>query len=161
MGVILIYGDNEMENLYKIIIGASASVVTYFFGGWSDALALLAFLCVLDYMLGIAAAAYEGYKFPDDPTKGINSNRGFWGIFKKFMMFSVIAILYRVDLMLELTGTLGFMVGATSFYIGNELFSLAENYGRLDLPMPKQMRSVISVLRSKSETVGENEDLKQ
>jgi phage-related holin len=88
-----------MENIYKIIIGASASIVTYFFGGWNDSLALLALLCVLDYLSGIAAAAYEGYKFLNDPTKGINSNKGFWGIFKKFLMFSVIAVLYRVDML--------------------------------------------------------------
>ncbi|WP_340004263.1 phage holin family protein [Paenibacillus sp. FSL K6-0276] len=67
----------------------------------------------------------------------------FWGIFKKFLM-CVIDVLYRVDMLLGLTGGLGFMVGGTFFYIGNEFFSLVDNYGRLQLPLPKQVKKNIA-----------------
>jgi phage-related holin len=44
------------------------------------------------------------------------------------------------------------MVGGTFFYIGNELFSLVENYGRLQLPLPEQVKKVIAVLQAKGES---------
>ena len=51
------------------------------FGGWNQSLTALAIFVVVDYVTGIAAY-YEGRKNPGDNTKGLNSNKGFWGIFK-------------------------------------------------------------------------------
>ena len=59
-----------------------------------------------------------------------------FGDLQKVLMFSVIALLYQLDKLLGLDGAFSLMAGATFFYIGNELLSLLENYGRLDLPMP-------------------------
>lgn len=142
---------NVYDVLKKLGTFAGGAIVSYLFGGWSDPLALLALCCVLDWITGVSAAAYESYKNPEDPTKGINSDRGFWGIFKKFLMFSVIAVMYRFDSMLGLEGTLSLMTGATLFYLGNEVISLAENYGRLGLPMPPQIKTLIRTLKGKSE----------
>ncbi|OZB98003.1 holin family protein [Paenibacillus sp. XY044] len=138
----------------KILNGLIASfgvVVTYAFGGWNEALSLLAILVVLDWFTGVGASLREGFKSPSDKSKGLNSNKGFMGIFKKVLMFTVIAVLYRIDSLLGLSGTLSLAVGATYFYISNELISLAENYGRLGLPMPEQFKRAISVLKTKSE----------
>nr|WP_280521188.1 phage holin family protein [Paenibacillus mangrovi] len=65
---------------------------------------------------------------------------------------TVIAILYRIGSFLGLSGTLSLAVGATYFYISNELISLAENYGRLGLQMPEQFKRAISVLKDKSKS---------
>lgn len=127
------------------------TVLTFLFGGWSQALTVLATLVVFDYATGIAAAFYEGRKNPNDKSKGLNSNKGFWGIFKKIIMFSVISVLFQIDKLLGLNGNLSLMTGATYFYIGNELISLIENYGRLNLPMPSQMKTAITALKNKSE----------
>lgn len=127
------------------------SVVTFLFGGWSQPLTVLATMVVFDYFTGLAASYYEGRKKTEDKSKGWNSNKGFWGIFKKVLMFSVIALLYQVDKLLGLNGTLSLMTGAIFFYISNELLSLIENYGRLDLPMPEQMKTAISELKNKSD----------
>lgn len=139
------------EIIRKLVVAFSGTVITYAFGGWNDALGLLALLSILDWCTGISASAYEGYKSPNDKTKGLNSNRGFWGIFKKALMFTIIALMYRFDLVLGLTSGLGFMIGATYFYILNELISLAENLGRLGVKLPSQINMIISVLSSKSE----------
>ncbi|WP_440110405.1 phage holin family protein [Paenibacillus sp. QZ-Y1] len=139
-----------MDNIHKFLLGLFVTTGTYMFGGWNDGLVLLAVLCMFDYLTGIAAAAYEGVKYPNDKTKGLNSNRGYWGIFKKFLMFMVVATLYRIDILLGLEGALSFMMGGLFFYIGNELISLTENLGRLDVAMPKQLRQAISALQVKS-----------
>ncbi|WP_340032469.1 phage holin family protein [Paenibacillus sp. FSL K6-1122] len=140
-----------MENVEKFLLGSLITIGAYMFGGWSEGLITLAILCVVDYLTGMAAAVYEGNKFPNDPTKGLSSNKGFWGIFKKFLMFLVIAILYRIDSLLGLEGNLGFMLGGLFFYIGNELISLVENLVRLDVALPKQLKQAVTVFQSKSE----------
>lgn len=146
-------GNSVYEStLFKFLTYTlGGSVVTFLFGGWNQALTVLSVFVVFDYLTGLAASYYEGRKNPDDVTKGWNSNKGFWGIFKKVLMFSVIALLYQVEKLLGLDGAFSLMAGATFFYIGNELLSLLENYGRLDLPMPPQMKTAITALKSKSE----------
>jgi len=145
-----------MENVEKFLLGSLITIGAYMFGGWSEGLITLAILCVVDYLTGMAAAVYEGNKFPNDPTKGLSSNKGFWGIFKKFLMFLVIAILYRIDSLLGLEGNLGFMLGGLFFYIGNELISLVENLVRLDVALPKQLKQAVTVFQSKSEQKAED-----
>ncbi|MWV44983.1 holin [Paenibacillus sp. HJL G12] len=142
--------------MLNAIIASFGVITTYAFGGWNEALALLAILVVLDWFSGVSASLREGFANPSDKTKGLNSNKGFLGIFKKVLMFTVIAVLYRIDNLLGLSGTLSLAVGATYFYISNELISLAENYGRLGLPMPEQFKRAISVLKAKSETKEED-----
>jgi toxin secretion/phage lysis holin len=143
---------NVYDVLKKLGIAFGGSVITYAFGGWSDALGLLAMLTIFDYITGVSASIYERMKNPNDPTKGLNSNKGFWGIFKKFLMFMVIAVMYRFDMLLGLTGNLGFMIGAVYFYMLNELISLVENLGRMDVKMPAQVKMIIGVLNTKSNT---------
>ncbi|RPK28775.1 hypothetical protein EDO6_04302 [Paenibacillus xylanexedens] len=65
-------------------------------------------------------------------------------------MFTVIAVLFRIDTLLGLNGTLSLAVGATYFYLMNEFISLLENYGRLDLPLPEQVKKAVSILKEKS-----------
>ncbi|MFI2856771.1 holin family protein [Paenibacillus sp. JSM ZJ436] len=139
------------DKVLNTIIATFGLFATYAFGGWSEALSLLAILVVLDWFTGVSASLREGVYSPLDETKGLNSSKGFIGIFKKVLMFTVIAVLYRIDSLLGLNGNLSLAVGATYFYISNELISLAENYGRLGLPMPEQFKRAISVLKTKSE----------
>lgn len=140
------------STLFKFLTyTVGGSIITFLFGGWNQSLTALAIFVVVDYVTGIAAAYYEGRKNPYDKTKGLNSNKGFWGIFKKFLMFIVIALLFQVDKLLGLNGHLSLMVGATWFYLGNELISVAENLARLDVPLPAQIKTAITALKSKGE----------
>jgi phage-related holin len=41
------------------------------------------------------------------------------------------------------------MVGAIYFYLANELISVTENYGRLGLPLPDQIKRIIAVLKDR------------
>ncbi|WP_433945345.1 phage holin family protein [Paenibacillus sp. SN-8-1] len=45
---------------------------------------------------------------------------------------------FFLESLLGLSGTLSFAVGATYFYINNELISLTESYGNLGVIMPEQ-----------------------
>ncbi|MET3209876.1 UNVERIFIED_CONTAM: toxin secretion/phage lysis holin [Paenibacillus sp. PvR008] len=145
------------ESVVKFLLYTlGGSLLTFLFGGWSEALTVLTFLVFLDYASGLAAAYVEGRKNPNDISKGWNSSKGFWGIFKKVFMFLTIGLLYRVDIMLGLTGALSLMASVTYFYIGNELISLVENYGRMGWYLPPQIKYAIRILKGK-----ENEALKE
>lgn len=147
-----------MDKYINFMFGILGSVTTYAFGGWNNWLELLLILTVLDFVTGIMASTYESLKNPNHANKGLSSKKGSFGIAKKALMFTVIFVMYRIDEILGLNGTLSLAVGATFFYISNELLSLAENYGRLSLPMPSQMKKAITILKNKS---GENSDSKE
>lgn len=127
------------QKVFYFVLAYIAIIVEYAFGSWSEALSFLCLLVAVDYLTGISASIKEG--------SGINSNKGFWGIGKKALMFVVIALLHRADVLLE-TDIL--MTGAVYFYIANELISIVENLDRLNFPMPPQLKQIIDVLKGKS-----------
>ncbi|WP_256760022.1 holin family protein [Cohnella sp. WQ 127256] len=120
------------------------AVVSFSFGLWNESLTFLLILMAIDYFTGVAAAVKEG--------SGLNSNIGFWGLFKKGLILLVMMIAHRLDLLLEIDVVMG---SAVFFYIANELLSITENYGRLGLPLPDRLKQIILVLRDRA---GEGED---
>ncbi|MNW28305.1 Holin family protein [compost metagenome] len=145
------------DKLLNLAVGIVGAIVSYAFGGWSEALALLVILTVLDWLTGLAAAVYEGCNHPEQAHTGLSSSKGFFGILKKVLMFTVIAVLYRVDSLLGLNGSLSLAAGATYFYLMNEFISLLENYGRLNLPLPEQVRRAVSILKERSRMYSKHE----
>ncbi len=140
----------QYEKIFYLAGAYFGIIATYFFGGWGESLQFLAFLVVADYVTGLIAAFMEGKQYPNDPTKGINSSKGSWGIFKKVLMFLVIGVLHRLDMLLGLEENISLMIGGMYFYLFNELVSLTENLGRVGLPIPEQLKSGISVLKKRA-----------
>jgi toxin secretion/phage lysis holin len=127
--------------LFNTMAGASASLLTYAFGGWSDLLGFFLLVIVIDYITGVSASLKEG--------KGLNSEVGFWGLCKKVLMLVVIALAHRADIVMD---TEILMIGAIYFYLANELISITENYGRLGLPLPDNIKKLIAVLKDRGES---------
>ncbi|OBZ12998.1 holin [Bacillus sp. FJAT-26390] len=121
------------------ISGLAGAAITFAFGGWAESLTLLVVAMGIDYVTGIAATIKEG--------KGLNSVFGSWGLARKGLMLLVILLTHRIDVLLELNNVT--MGGAIYFYIANELISITENYGRIGLPLPEQLRKIIEVLKEK------------
>lgn len=114
-----------------------ATIVTYLFGEWSQMLTLFFFVITIDYISGVMAAITE---------RNISSAVGFRGLIKKFAMVLIVALAYQLD---QFTGQNIIMTGAIFFFIANELVSITENYGRIGLPLPPQIKNIIKVLRDK------------
>lgn len=121
---------------------AVGSVITFAFGGWSEALTVLLVSMGVDYITGVAAALLR-----KNGPRGLSSAVGFRGLAMKGLILLVILLAYRIDLLLGTNGAV--MSGAIYFYIANELISIAENYGELGLPFPERLRSIIAVLRDR------------
>src|SRR5690606_22688023 len=110
----------------------------YFLGGWDQSLTILAFLVAADYASGVALAAKE---------KRLDSEVGYWGIVKKFLLFAIIGVAHQVDLSTGSGGTLRAL--AVGFYIINEALSFFENCIGLGLPMPPGFIDAIRRVRGK------------
>lgn len=129
-----------MEGLFKGTAAVVGAIITYLFGGWSALLGILLVFVILDYISGVAASAKEGK---------LSSSVGLWGIGKKVSIFAIVAIAYLVDCALN-TGTVT-RDAAIWFYLANELISILENAGRLDVPLPPMLEKTIAVLKSKGD----------
>lgn len=125
---------------FNTLIGIGGAVANYMFGGWTELTQLLFLVMALDYVTGIAASIKTG--------KGLNSEKGFWGIWKKGLIIVIVMVGHRFDLLL---GTDMFMVGFIYFYLANELISITENCGLLGLPLPGAIRKLIEVLKDKGD----------
>jgi toxin secretion/phage lysis holin len=124
--------------LYDFPATVAGTFISFSFGKWSDLLSFFMLTICMDYSTGLAASIKE--------NKGFSVKTAFWGLINKLLMLLIIMLGHRMDLLL---GTQVVMIGAIYFYLANELLSITENYGRLGLPLPDQVKRVIHILKSK------------
>lgn len=138
-----------MERWEMVIKWGAAAVggfTSFLYGGWSTLLTALAVIVAVDYISGLAAAYKEGKDNPNDETKGLNSEVGFWGLAKKGLMFLIVGMAHHIDIILDVNVL---MVGSIYFFIANEIISISENLGRAGINFPDQLKDVITVLKGK------------
>ena len=93
---------------------------------------LIALVCI-DYLTGVMAAILEGK---------LSSELGFRGIFKKVLIFILVAIANMVDVYLIKNGS-AIRTAVIFFYISNEGISILENASKIGLPIPENLKSVL------------------
>ncbi len=113
----------------------------YFLGG-SDGLiyALIAFVSI-DYITGVMAAIAE---------RKLSSEIGFRGIFKKVLIFLLVAVGNIIDNNLIGTGS-AVRTAVIFFYISNEGISIIENSSIIGLPVPKKLKDILEQFKKKDE----------
>jgi toxin secretion/phage lysis holin len=123
----------EIINTIQVIIAVVGGYLGYFLGGFDGFLyALIAFV-VIDYITGIMVAILE---------KRLSSEVGFRGIFKKVLIFSLVAIAHIVDEQLIRSGT-AIRTAVIFFYLSNEGISIIENTAKIGLPVPEKLKTVL------------------
>jgi len=126
----------DIINAVQIVIAALGGYIGYFLGGLDGFLyALIAFV-VIDYLTGIMVAVLE---------KRLSSEVGFRGIFKKVLIFSLVAVAHIVDSQLIQTGS-AIRTAVIFFYLSNEGISILENTAKIGLPIPEKLRTVLEQL---------------
>ena len=103
--------------------------------------ALIAFIC-LDYITGVLVGAVK---------HKLSSQTGFVGLVKKALILIIVAVAHLVDSQILGGENSVFRSAVCCLYIGNEGLSILENCGRLGVPLPKKLRSVLEQLREKDE----------
>jgi toxin secretion/phage lysis holin len=129
---------NGWEIFYKTGATVTGAVVGYLFGGWSVLLQILLTFAAFDYLSGLLASGVEGK---------LSSKIGFKGIAKKMMMFCLVALGHLVDKTMGEGDTVQSAI--IFFYLGNEGLSILENAGRTGLPVPKQIKDAVQILKGR------------
>ena len=130
-----------MDNIFKNIMAAVCTVISFLFGDMEGMLIALIALIILDYISGVIAAAVE---------KRLSSEVGAKGIAKKIFMLLIVALANIVDINVIGDGHVLKTVTVV-FYICNECISLIENAGRIGVAVPKKLLAVLEELKNKDE----------
>ncbi len=116
-------------------------------GGADGFLYALVAFTVMDYVTGIMVGILE---------KKLSSDVGFRGIFKKVLIFAMVAIAHIVDT--NFIGDGGAVRTAVIFfYISNEGISILENAIKIGLPVPKKLRSILEQLNKEESDSHDNQ----
>lgn len=110
-------------------------------GGFDGFLYALVVFVVVDYITGLMAAAVE---------KQLSSEVGFKGIFKKVVIFCLVAVGHIVDTRIIGEGSV-LRTAVIFFYLSNEGISILENAARIGLPVPEKLKAVLEQLREEKE----------
>ena len=126
----------DIINTLQIVVAAVGGYIGYFLGGWDGFLYALVAFVVIDYLTGIMAAILE---------KRLSSEVGFRGIFKKVLIFSLVAVAHIIDSQLIQTGS-AIRTAVIFFYLSNEGISIVENASKIGLPIPEKLKTVLEQL---------------
>ena len=127
----------DIINTLQLVVAAVGGYIGYFLGGWDGFLYGLVAFVVIDYLTGIMVAILE---------KRLSSEVGFRGIFKKVLIFSLVAVAHIVDSQLLQTGS-AVRTAVIFFYLSNEGISIIENATRLGLPIPEKLKDILEQLK--------------
>ena len=125
----------------QTVIAVVGGWLGYFLGGWDGFVyALLAFV-VIDYITGLMCAVLD---------KKLSSEVGFRGIFKKVLIFSLVAIGHIVDKSVIGDGSV-IRTAVIFFYLSNEGVSILENVAHIGLPVPQKLKDVLEQLHNRND----------
>src|SRR5579875_1153753 len=126
--------------VYKFGATGTGAIVGYLFGGWSPLLQVLLAFVAFDYISGLIASGVEGK---------LSSKVGFIGIFKKVMIFLLVAVGHLIDQSVRQGHLVG--DGIIFFYLANELLSIIENAGRSGVNVPDVLKNAVQILQGKGD----------
>ncbi|WP_044294478.1 phage holin family protein [Robinsoniella peoriensis] len=116
----------------------------WFVGGFDGFVYTLVVFVVIDYLTGVMASILK---------KELSSGVGFRGIFKKVVIFCLVAVGHIIDTYIIKNGSM-LRDAVIFFYLSNEGISILENAGRIGLPIPEKLRSVLEQLREEKSDDG-------
>lgn len=134
----------EFMNVVQYAFAAVGGFFGWFVGGLDGLLYALAAFVVVDYVTGLMAAGLE---------KKLSSGVGFRGIFKKVVIFCLVAVGHVIDTYVIQNGSV-LRTAVIFFYLSNEGISILENAGRIGLPVPEGLKGVLEQLKEEKQHEG-------
>ena len=131
-----------MDKFLKSAAAALGGLAGFLWGQMDGLMiALIAFIC-LDYITGILCGTVK---------RKLSSHASFVGLVKKALILVIVAVAHIVDTQILGGENSVFRSAACCLYIANEGLSILENCGKLGVPLPKKLRSVLEQLRDKDD----------
>lgn len=136
--------EKKMKNFIEAAQYAFAALggaVGAVMGGFDGSLYALIVFVVVDYLTGVMVAVLN---------KNLSSEVGFHGIFKKVVIFALVAMGHIVDTYVIQNGSV-IRTAVIFFYLSNEGISILENASVLGLPVPQKLKDVLEQLKDGKE----------
>lgn len=111
----------------------------WFLGGIDGFLYALVAFVVMDYITGVMLAVLE---------KRLSSEVGAKGIFKKVLIFTLVAVGHIIDSRIIGDGSV-IRTAVIFFYLSNEGISILENASRIGLPIPQKLKDILEQLNNR------------
>ena len=124
-------------NSASMIFGLVGGVITGVLGGWDVLTHAIVVLVIVDYLTGVGKAF---------TNKEVSSAVGFRELFKKILIFVVIAV--SVEMQKIIGDGIHLREIVIMFYIANEGISLIENVSEF-IPLPQKMKDIFIQIREK------------
>ena len=131
----------EIWNWIQVTFAVVGGWLGYFLGGWDGFLYALLTFVVIDYITGLMCAVLD---------KKLSSEVGFRGIFKKVLIFSLVAIGHIIDKNVIGDGSV-IRTEVIFFYLSNEGISILENAVHVGLPVPQKLKDILEQLHNRSD----------
>ncbi len=131
----------RLETFLKWLSAEIFAGFGFLFGGMDGLLTALMAFMMMDYLTGIVVAVKE---------KKLSSEVGFYGLIKKGVMLSIVAIGHILDTQI-IGGSSMLRSGAAGFFLANEGLSILENASKLGIPLPKKLKAVLQQLKEENE----------
>ena len=123
----------DIINWIQLTITAIGGYLGYVLGGCDGFLYALITFMVMDYITGVMLAIVD---------RRLSSKIGFRGIFKKILIFVMVAVGYVLDSKIIGNGS-AIRTAVIFFYISNEGISILENSSKLGLPIPEKLKLIM------------------
>lgn len=125
-----------MNEWISTIFSVIATTFIWLVGGFDVALSCLLVAIVIDYISGLIKA-YN--------TKTLSSSIGFRGILKKVGILLIVMLSVIVDRITIDNGGVRTLV--IYYFVANEGLSVIENLAQAGLPVPKQLKNALKVIK--------------
>lgn len=129
------------------VIGIVGGAIASLLGGWTGAMTTLILFMIIDYITGLVVAAVF-HKSSKSESGALESHAGWKGLIKKVATLFFVLVAHRLDLMFATNYIRDAVVIG---FAANELISIVENAGLMGVPIPKQIRNAIEILKSKAD----------
>lgn len=128
---------NTMQYVFAAMGGALGAVM----GGYDGFLYALIVFVVMDYVTGVMVGILN---------KELSSRIGFRGIFKKVVIFCLVAVAHIIDTHVIGNGSV-LRTAVIFFYLSNEGISILENATVIGLPVPGKLKEILEQIREGKE----------
>ena len=151
----------DILQVFQVIFAGALGALAAYFNVLLIPLVVLVAVMLIDYVTGMAGASYTGQ---------LNSRVGVLGILKKAGYIALVAVGMVVDYLitsalvyiginLQINYCFGMII--TIWLIINELISILENLGELNIPLPGFLVKMIHSLKGRVEDTADGKHFKE
>ena len=151
----------DFLQVFQVIFAGALGALAAYFNVLLIPLGVLVAVMLLDYLTGMASAAR---------SKKLSSSVGVLGILKKAGYLALVAVgmvvdyllssaLVHIGIHLQINYCFGMII--TIWLIINELISILENLGELNIPLPHFLVNMIKTIKGKVEDKAEGQHYKE